>query len=78
MNKTLSFPRRGKQRHYRFFFAKNIYLHTYLRTYHSRFVREGIAEVSQIFLRKTHVLPKLVSYGDTANVKGGKPIAVLL
>jgi hypothetical protein len=35
---------------------------TYIHTYHSRFIPEGVAEVSQIFLRDTHVLPKLVSY----------------
>jgi hypothetical protein len=40
----------------------------YIHTYHSRFNPEGVAEVSQIFLRDTHVLPKL-SY---------EPIAVLL
>jgi hypothetical protein len=33
---------------------KNIYIHTY----HLRFIPEGVAEVSQIFLRDTHVLPK--------------------
>jgi hypothetical protein len=33
-------------------------------TYHSRFIPEGIAEVSRIFLRDTHVLPKLVSYEE--------------
>jgi hypothetical protein len=37
-------------------------IHTY--TYHSRFIPEGVAEVSQIFLRDTHVLPKLVSYDE--------------
>jgi hypothetical protein len=36
-----------------------------------------IAEVSQIFLRVTHVLPKL-AMKNTADVTGGKPIAVLL
>jgi hypothetical protein len=40
-------------------------------TYHSRFIPEGIAEASQIFLRDTHVLPKLF-----AGVTVGKPIAV--
>jgi hypothetical protein len=39
-------------------------LHTYIHTYHSRFIPEGVAEVSQIFLRDTHVLPKLVSYKE--------------
>jgi hypothetical protein len=34
--------------------------------------------VSQIFLRGTHVLPKLVSYEEVTDVTGGKPIAVLL
>jgi hypothetical protein len=36
----------------------------------------GVAEVFQIFLQDTHVLPKLVR--NTADVIGGKPIAVLL
>jgi hypothetical protein len=39
---------------------------------------EGVAEVSQIFLKDTQVLPKLVSYENTANVTSGKPIAVWL
>jgi hypothetical protein len=30
----------------------------YKHTYHSRFIPEGVAEVSQIFLRDRHVLPK--------------------
>jgi hypothetical protein len=33
-------------------------------TYHLRFIPEEVAEVSQIFLRDTHVLPKLVSYEE--------------
>jgi hypothetical protein len=33
-------------------------------TYHSRFIPEVVAEVSQIFLRDTHVLPKLVNYEE--------------
>jgi hypothetical protein len=36
----------------------------YIHTYHSRFIPEGVAEVSQIILRDTHVLPKLVSYKE--------------
>jgi hypothetical protein len=35
-----------------------------IHTYHSRFIPEGVAEVSQIFLRDTHLLPKLVSYEE--------------
>jgi hypothetical protein len=50
---------------------------TYIHTYHSRFIPKGVAEVSQVFLRDTHVLPKLVSYVD-ADVTGGKPIVVFL
>jgi hypothetical protein len=38
---------------------------TLFYTYHSRFIPEGVAEVSQILLRDTHVLPKLVSYEET-------------
>jgi hypothetical protein len=35
-----------------------------LYTYHLRFIPEGVAEVSQIFLRDTHVLVKLASYEE--------------
>jgi hypothetical protein len=34
----------------------------YIHTYHSCFIPERVTEVPQIFLRDTHVLPKLVSY----------------
>jgi hypothetical protein len=50
---------------------------TFTWSYHSRFMPEGVAEVTQIFLRNTHVLPKLVMR-NTVNVTNGKPIAVLL
>jgi hypothetical protein len=33
----------------------------FLIPYHSRFIPEGVAEASQIFLRDAHVLPKLLS-----------------
>jgi hypothetical protein len=58
----------------------NKYTINNIHTYHSRFIPEGVAEVSQIFFRDTHVLPKLVRYlmRNTAGVRGGKPIAVLL
>jgi hypothetical protein len=36
----------------------------YIHTYHSRFIPEWLAEVSQISLQDTHVLPKLVSYEE--------------
>jgi hypothetical protein len=49
----------------------------YIHKYHSRFIPEGVAEVSQIFLRDTHVLLKLAMI-NTADVTDGKPIAVLL
>jgi hypothetical protein len=39
-------------------------MEVYIHTYHSRFILEGVAEVSQIVLRDTHVLPKLVSYEE--------------
>jgi hypothetical protein len=47
-----------------FFFELLRYYITYIDTYHSRFILEGVAEESQIFLRDTHVLPKLVSYEE--------------
>jgi hypothetical protein len=37
-------------------------INTYIHTYHSRFIPEGVAEVSQIFFRDTYVLPKLIIY----------------
>jgi hypothetical protein len=38
---------------------------TYVKhTYRSHFIPERVAEASQIFLRGTHVLPKLVSYEE--------------
>jgi hypothetical protein len=53
---------------------EGLYLYN-IHTHHSRFIFEGVAEVSQIFFPDTHVLTKLVSYEE---VIGGKPIAVLL
>jgi hypothetical protein len=47
----------------------------YRHTYHSRFIPEGVAEVSRIFLRDAHVLPKYFAMSSTADVTGGKPIA---
>jgi hypothetical protein len=35
-----------------------------IHTYHSRFIPKGVAEVSQIFLRDTHILPKFISYDE--------------
>jgi hypothetical protein len=35
-----------------------------IHTYHLRFISEGVAEVFQIILQDTHVLPKLVSYEE--------------
>jgi hypothetical protein len=50
-----------------------------LHTYHSRFIPEGVAEASQIFFRNAHVLTKiLIAMRNTADVTGGKPIAVYL
>jgi hypothetical protein len=45
-----------------------------IHTHHSRFIPEGVAEASQIFLRDAHILPKLATR-YTADVTGGKPIA---
>jgi hypothetical protein len=52
-------------------------IHIYIHTYHSRFIPEGVAEISQTFLRDTHVLPKL-AMRNTEDMTGGKPIAVSL
>jgi hypothetical protein len=42
----------------------NIKQHTYIHTYHSRFIPEGVAEASQILLRDAHDLPKLLRCED--------------
>jgi hypothetical protein len=49
---------------------------TYIHTYHSRFIPEGVAEASQIFLRDAHVLPNYLAMSNTADVTDSKPIAV--
>jgi hypothetical protein len=43
---------------------ERIRTNTYIHTYHSRFIPRGVTEVSQIFLRDTHFLSKLVSYEE--------------
>jgi hypothetical protein len=53
--------------------SPNKFIHTYI---HSRFIPEGVAETYKIFLRYTHILPKLLATRNTADVTGGKPIAV--
>jgi hypothetical protein len=37
---------------------------TYIHTYHSRFIPEGVTGASRIFLSDVHVLPKLLSYEE--------------
>jgi hypothetical protein len=37
---------------------------TYIHTYHSRLIPEGVAEATHILPRDTHVLPKLLSYEE--------------
>jgi hypothetical protein len=51
----------------------------YIHTYHSRFVPEGVAEISKIH-RDNHVLPKLFSYEEYSrrDSKTGKLIILLL
>jgi hypothetical protein len=66
-------------KHLQFDFSANAHEIRDIHTYHSRLIPEGVAEVSQIFLRDTHVLPKFkLAMRITADVTGGKPIAVLL
>jgi hypothetical protein len=43
-----------------FFILHTIDIHIIVHTYHSRFIPEGVTELSQIFLRDTHVLPMLL------------------
>jgi hypothetical protein len=47
-------------------------IHTYL----SRFIPERIAEISPIFFQDTYILPNLLALKSTADVTGGKSIAV--
>jgi hypothetical protein len=49
-----------------------------LHTYHSRFIPEGVAEVSR-YSSETHTFyQNLIAMRNTADVTGGKPIAVVL
>jgi hypothetical protein len=47
----------------------------YIHTYHLRFILEGAAETSQIFLRDTFY-QNYIAMSNTAYVTGGKPIDV--
>jgi hypothetical protein len=51
-------------------------LKVYIHKYHSRFVPEGLAKASQLFLQDTSIKLKLLSYEKYCKVTGGKPIAV--
>jgi hypothetical protein len=44
-----------------------------LHTYRSRFIPEGLAEASQIFLRDAHVYQNYLAMSKTADVTGDKP-----
>jgi hypothetical protein len=61
-------------------YLKNLlHIHTYIHPYYSRFIPEGVAEASQIFIRDAHVLPKLLKllgYEEYADVTVDKSIAV--
>jgi hypothetical protein len=46
------------------------------QTYHSRFIAEGVAEASQIFLQDIHIYQNYLAIRNTVDVTG-KPIAVL-
>jgi hypothetical protein len=50
------------------------YTYIYIHTYRSRFIPERVAEASQIFLRDA--LQNYLAMRNTADVTGGKPIAV--
>jgi hypothetical protein len=59
--------------------AHSVLQHTYINTYHSRFIPEGVAETSQIFLQMAPTLYQNdLAMRNTADVTGGKPIAVWL
>jgi hypothetical protein len=47
-------------------------IHTYIHTYHLRFIPEGVTEASHIFLRDAYILPFYLA----TDVTGGKPFAV--
>jgi hypothetical protein len=47
-----------------------------IHTNHSRFIPEGVAETSQIFLRDGHILSKFLATRNTADVTGSKSIAI--
>jgi hypothetical protein len=48
----------------------------HIQTYHSRLIPKGVAEASQIFLRDAHNLQNDLALRNTADVTGGKLIAV--
>jgi hypothetical protein len=47
-----------------------------IHAYHSRFIPVGVAEISQTFLQDTKFYQNDSATRNTADVKGGKPIAI--
>jgi hypothetical protein len=47
-----------------------------IHTYHSRFIPEGVAEPSQIYLLNVGVYKDYLDMRNTADVIEGKPIAI--
>jgi hypothetical protein len=47
-----------------------------IHTYRLSFISEGVAQVTQIVLRDAYILPNNLAMRNTADMTGGKPIAV--
>jgi hypothetical protein len=54
-------------------FYNSKYIHTYIHTYQSRLVPEGVAEASQIFLRDHTFYQNDMAMRNIKDVIGGKP-----
>jgi hypothetical protein len=53
-----------------------MYQNTHIHTYLSRLFSEGVTEASQVFLRDAHVFQNELVLSNSADMTGGKTIAV--
>jgi hypothetical protein len=74
---SINFPQHGEVFYFYSLFSKGPPLRKQfiLHTYHSRFILKGVAEASQIFETPTFY-QNYFAMRNTADVTGGKPIAV--
>jgi hypothetical protein len=57
--------------YYIYYNIYNYHIYIIIHTYHSRYIPQGVAEASQIFLRHVHVYQNDLAMKNAARVTGG-------